>query len=196
MKNELPAIEYLRTILKYDETSPSGLRWISRNKQRISYGRVAGTKAKYNRNRNQEYFCWNIVIDRKHYKNHNIIWKLVYNEDVPDDLEIDHIDRDASNNKIENLRLVTKSENGINKRKDSRNSSGYSGVYWCESRNEYQIQASKDKKWITIGYADSLNEAIYIRIKYQINQYKKFCERELKDIPEEVYNRLVLENII
>lgn len=194
MKNELPAIEYLRTILKYDETSPSGLRWISRHKTGISYGRIAGTKAKYGRKQN--YVTWNINIDKTPYKNHNIIWKLVYNEDISENLEIDHIDRDACNNKIENLRLVTKSENMINKRKNSRNSSGYSGVYWCESRNEYQIQASKDKKWITIGYADSLNEAIYMRIKHQIKEYGKLCERELKDIPKEVFDRLVSENII
>ena len=37
------------------------------------------------------------------------------NGDIPDGMEIDHINRDRYDNRIENLRLVTKSQNSLNK---------------------------------------------------------------------------------
>lgn len=46
---------------------------------------------------------------------HRIIW-LACNGSVPDGLEIDHIDRDKSNNSINNLRLLTGSGNKTNRR--------------------------------------------------------------------------------
>ena len=54
------------------------------------------------------------------YKDHRIvlIHRLVYetfNGEIPEGLEIDHIDRNKHNNKPENLRLVTRSENMANR---------------------------------------------------------------------------------
>lgn len=44
---------------------------------------------------------------------HRAVWEY-YNGKIPDGLAIDHIDRNADNNQIENLRLVTYSENNKN----------------------------------------------------------------------------------
>lgn len=53
------------------------------------------------------------------YKGHEIVYvhRLVYeafNGEIPDGLEIDHIDRNKHNNNPDNLRLVTRSENMTN----------------------------------------------------------------------------------
>ena len=44
---------------------------------------------------------------------HRVIWAIHYGED-PGKLQVDHIDRDRCNNRIDNLRLVTNQENRIN----------------------------------------------------------------------------------
>lgn len=48
------------------------------------------------------------------FQGHRIIWALYYNEFPDNNLVIDHIDGQPSNNSIENLRLVTQGENSRN----------------------------------------------------------------------------------
>ena len=49
-------------------------------------------------------------------RGHRIVWEA-FNGKIPAGLEIDHIDRDKHNNTLSNLRLVTHSENCLNKKK-------------------------------------------------------------------------------
>jgi HNH endonuclease len=57
----------------------------------------------------------------------------------PKGLEIDHINHNGLDNRRENLRVVTKQQNAMN-RNDPKNTSGYKGVY-----------ISKDKKSISVN---------------------------------------------
>lgn len=54
-----------------------------------------------------------VSINNAKYSIHRLIY-IYHNGDIPNDLVIDHIDRDTTNNRIENLRLVTKEENAQN----------------------------------------------------------------------------------
>jgi len=74
---------------------------------------------------------------------HRVAWLLYYGE-WPDGT-IDHIDRDKTNNKIANLRVVTVSQNSRNRscRKDSV--SGYKGVRKLP-KGTYRIKICKDGK--------------------------------------------------
>ena len=58
-------------------------------------------------------------VDNYLYYTHRLVWKYYYGTDPQG--EIDHIDRDRSNNNIWNLRSVTPSENNINKERVERN---------------------------------------------------------------------------
>ena len=49
---------------------------------------------------------------------------------------IDHIDRDGTNNKLSNLRLATREDNGANRTAYKNNTTDYKNVYW-HSRSEY-----------------------------------------------------------
>jgi hypothetical protein len=69
------------------------------------------------------------IHDRKYFA-HRVIWALV-NGCWPQG-EIDHIDGDRSNNRINNLREATRSENERNKGRSSANTTGYKGV--CRDR--------------------------------------------------------------
>ena len=57
------------------------------------------------------------------YQEYNLIWVWYYGEDIPSHLEVDHIDNNRDNNRIENLRLVTHEENQLN-RKDTKENGG------------------------------------------------------------------------
>lgn len=89
----------------YDETSPSCLRWKVSRPGCALHG-VAGTKRKDG--------YWSVQINKERFLAHRIVW-LLFNYKIDSKLVIDHIDRNPSNNFIDNLRLVTQAENNQNK---------------------------------------------------------------------------------
>lgn len=67
------------------------------------------------------------VLGKRRYL-HRIIWELHFGE-IPSGMCIDHIDGDGLNNRIENLRLTTLSENQKNSKIPSNSRTGIHGVY-------------------------------------------------------------------
>ena len=57
-----------------------------------------------------------------------LIWMYYYGEDIPNELEVDHIDNNPDNNRIDNLRLVSHQENQLN-RGDSKDN----GCLWKDN---------------------------------------------------------------
>lgn len=58
------------------------------------------------------YFQVKIIVDGvKHIKYAHILVYLAFNGDIPEGLEIDHIDNNKANNSYNNLRLLTRKEN-------------------------------------------------------------------------------------
>jgi hypothetical protein len=119
----------------YDETSPSKLRWkidiykgIGRVAKVVRKHDVAGSLHKTKR-------YWRVVLNKSTYVVHRIIFKMQNKEYnlLTDDL-IDHIDRDKTNNSIDNLRLVCNSVNHRNMKLSVRNKSGITGV--CRTTNK------------------------------------------------------------
>ena len=78
-----------------------------------------------------------VNIDRTRYYAHRLIWLMRFGE-WPEG-EIDHIDGDRSNNRLENLRCVSKSGNMRNQKRNSRNTSGFPGVVWDKSRSKWRV---------------------------------------------------------
>ena len=68
-----------------------------------------------------------IKVKRKQFKAHRLIWFLFRGE-FPDG-EIDHINRVRTDNRIENLRVVTRQENVDNTTKKINKNTGVHGVY-------------------------------------------------------------------
>jgi hypothetical protein len=62
---------------------------------------------------------------------HRVIWAMVHGE-WPD--EIDHIDGDPSNNRLNNLRSVGRLENTRNKKRYKNNNSGHQGIVHLPKR--------------------------------------------------------------
>lgn len=92
----------------------------------------------------------------KAYAVHKVIYEFHFgNTDGP----VDHKDRNKLNNRIENLRAATKSQNEANTGKRSTNTSGYKGVYWLKNANKWRAKIDCNKQQIHIGLFDDKNEA-------------------------------------
>lgn len=67
---------------------------------------------------------------------HRVVWLLFYGYE-PAGL-LDHINRDRSDNRIQNLRLASASENQRNSGISNNNTSGIKGVSWDKNRSRWQ----------------------------------------------------------
>lgn len=82
--------------------------------------------------------------------------------------EIDHIDRDRTNNHISNLRWCSPSENQRNRTTLVGNNK-YTGVTWCSIMKKFRARIKIQRKEILICYADTENEAAEKYNEYLIN---------------------------
>ena len=78
---------------------------------------------------------------------------------APPDLQVDHINRDRLDNRRENLRFATRSQNQANKGRPINNSSHYKGVSWNKGRWEARIRYAGRR--INLGrYDDAYSAAL------------------------------------
>lgn len=125
-------IDILNKILLIDGTIPNGLRWKQSNCGRAKINNPAGSKNKTG--------YWYVKINNIRYRSHRIIYMMVNNIKLTSTDIIDHIDRNKENNKIDNLRHVTSSENNRNRTKrKTKSTSIYKGVTYNNSRWYSQI---------------------------------------------------------
>lgn len=89
-----------------------------------------------------------IQFQNKPYLLHQLIWFYFYGYFAD---QLDHVDMDKSNNRIENLRECTHSQQHANKTKYKNNTSGYKGVQWCSTTNKWRAVLMKDRKGMHLG---------------------------------------------
>ena len=104
-----------------------------------------------------------IGIDGKRHYAHRLAWLYVYGE-WPSD-EVDHIDRDRSNNRIKNLRCVSRSINTFNSGKRKDNTSGARGVCWDKSRDRWLARLRSKH----IGYFKDFDAAVAARKQAELS---------------------------
>lgn len=105
-----------------------------------------------------------VTVNRVSYRVHRIIWTMC-NGPIPDDMQIDHIDGDPRNNIIDNLRLVTNRENGLNQKRSSNNTSGYNGVSFCNGR--WRSYCTVNGKQVNFGRFNTAIEAFEAGVEYR-----------------------------
>ena len=86
---------------------------------------------------------------------HRTVWEQ-YNGPIPAGYEVDHINRDRSNNHIGNLRLASKSDNRCNVGLRADNTSGIKGVYprVIHGKQYWYAQIQKQGKRLTKSAVD------------------------------------------
>jgi len=97
---------------------------------------------------------------RRHYA-HRLAWALHYGAWPAD--QIDHINGNRDDNRISNLRAVTRSENMRNQKLHATNSSGRAGVGWHSPTKKWQARISHGGKGVHLGLFDSFADACAAR---------------------------------
>jgi hypothetical protein len=73
--------------------------------------------------------------------------------------QIDHINLDKTDNRIENLRAATRSENLRNRSMAKSNKSGVKNVHWLTKNKQWIVNLTVDKKRLFIGGFKDLEAA-------------------------------------
>lgn len=87
----------------------------------------------------------------------------------------DHINRDKSDNRKSNLRDSTPSENSINRRRRTDNSSGYVGVQLSSHKTKWYAFITRNKRRVYIGSFATAEEALQARIEAEKLHYGEFA---------------------
>jgi len=101
----------------------------------------------------------------KDYYTHRIAWLIYYGEWPKN--QIDHINQDPTDNRIENLRDVTQAENQKNRTLYNNNTTGYLGVSKHHGKYRARIRINNIDKHL--GYYDTAEEAAAVRAVASIN---------------------------
>ena len=87
----------------------------------------------------------------------------------------DHEDRNALNNRRNNLRPATKHENARNLSLSTRNTSGVIGVGYYKPGNKWRAYIEYEDKFISLGYYFDKTDAIKARLKAEQKYFKEFA---------------------
>jgi hypothetical protein len=85
------------------------------------------------------------------YKAHRVCWALHYGAWLDQNLFIDHINNDPSDNRISNLRAVTMAQNNMNQRKLKKQTSSLKGVFWSNKDMAWRSRLIHDGKAYELG---------------------------------------------
>jgi hypothetical protein len=137
-----------KSLMYYDETSPTFLRWkVFNGSRNPKTRRGVGDPVSTLRRVGGKLLHGQIQIKRNHYAIHRVVWILV-NGSIPKGQVVNHIDNDPSNNNISNLELCSRSENGLRTYLhttglNSNSSTGYLGVLLLQNnkKNYKRIEA-------------------------------------------------------
>lgn len=165
----LPPLEELKEFLDYNPNTGI-FTWIKKPNNRIKVGQVAGvmTKKGYVR----------IAFKGIKYLAHRLAYYTYHGVDPLENL-VDHKYGDGSNNKIKNLRLANKSQNGANHIKlRSDNTSGVIGVSWNKVHKKWQAIIMINGKQKHLGYFINKEDARKARKEGEIKYFGDFRSRD------------------
>lgn len=140
----------LKELMHYDQETGVFTRLVTTNNRGAKAGDTAGSKSK-----NGYLF---VSIGYKKYLLHRLAWLYVHG--CWPEKDIDHINGIRTDNRIANLRDVSRSENLQNTRGPRANSSsGLLGVSFDKGRNKWTSQIMLDGKHIHLGRFDDKEKA-------------------------------------
>ena len=156
--------ERLKELLGYDPETGVFI-WKVANTNRIRVGGVAGYL------HHSGYL--NISINGKTYQSHRLAF--LYMEGYLPENDVDHIDRNRSNNKWKNLREVSRSCNLRNCKIRETNKSGITGVCFNKRDKKWMATIRIPKQNINLGYFDNLTNAAKARWQAEVEHNFPNC---------------------
>ncbi len=105
---------------------------------------------------------------------HRAIFEYHNGFPVPDNMEVDHVDRNGLNNLRYNLRVCTSAQNKVNSSLHRNNTSSYKGVHWDKSRHKWYAEIGFNYHVINLGRYDDIEDAIDAYKKKAIELFGDF----------------------
>lgn len=155
--------ERLKELLSYDPDTGVFTNRVQRTGPGKKWS-VAGSKTK------EGYIS--IQIDGKKYQAHRLAWIYVYGNIT--EKSIDHANETKEDNRIVNLRMATRQENGQNiSSRQINNTSGFRGVSWNKSSKKWVSQIVIKRKKKHLGYFNTAEEAseVYLKAKRKFHTF-------------------------
>ena len=127
-------------------------------------------------------YCWYIDkesnyvfsrIDGKIIGMHNIVTNVKNTNICPD-----HINRIRYDNRKQNLRIATYQENSFNRSIQKNNTSGVTGVYFCNTRRKWKAYLEINKKRMNLGSFTHKDDAIKVRLMAEKEYFKEFAPQK------------------
>jgi len=142
------------------------LRW-RQARRRSAVGAISTTK------KSNHYLA--VHIQGRQYLAHRIAWLISYGRWPFGD--IDHINGVRDDNRICNLREVTRSENSFNSGKKTLNTSGFKGVHLFKRTGTYQVQIKVRGKRYNLGYYKTAEEAAKVYAEAAKKYHQEFAHK-------------------
>lgn len=163
-KYDLISKEILHEIFEYRD---GNLYWKNNRSPRVRADKLVGTVSPKGYRLVKLFGCL--------FRVHRLIY-LMFHGHIPKIL--DHINGDKLDNRIENLREATGSENLRNQKVRSNNKSGVKNVHWHTQSKKWRVSIKADNKLIYFGTYDKLEEAAEVAKQKRIELHKEFARHE------------------
>ena len=161
MTTQILTQDKLRTLLKYDPATGVFTNRVTRN-PRAKVGDLAGALT------SEGYIAFQI--DGIKMYAHRAVWLYVYGKWPKE--EIDHINRRRDDNRLFNLRAVSRLANSHNTGKHVTNTSGHKGVTFHRRSKRWQVQLRANNKTFYVGQFNQLADAVQARAIAEIFLHK------------------------
>ena len=140
------------------------LYWKVSPARNVPIGRQAGHKTSSGYRR--------IGFNKKHHFEHVLIF-ILFNGYRPK--QVDHIDGNICNNKIENLRAATASQNQYNTKISLRNASKVKNVNWHKVNKKWEVRIGVNNQRLHLGVFEDLELAELVAIEARNKYHKEFA---------------------
>lgn len=108
-------------------------------------------------------------------KTHGVLMHRMMFMEIPEGMQVDHINGNKLDNRRCNLRLCTHSENMRNRKHQKGTSSKYKGVYWNKLAGKWQTRIKVKGKLKHLGYFHSEEVAAWAYDMYAKLYFGKFA---------------------
>lgn len=154
---KLPSVSSIRKLFKYNDLGY--LEWVipsHPNSTSIKYNAAAGSINPSTGRRS-------IMINQELYLASRLIYMYHMRKDPGPKAVIDHISGDHTDDRIENLRAISNSQNRLNTQVSPGSLSGYRGVYWSKHSSKWRAELKYQGQRYSLGSHAVLEDAVAAR---------------------------------